>query len=98
MASSRIPVDVSKLSTEELLVGALREVPEDDPDDPVPHLVALHARPTREVFDAAVRLVACGDPAERELGVRILRELGGYDDAGRRPFSGEDHGGSGRGW
>jgi hypothetical protein len=26
MASSRIPVDVSKVSTEELLVGALREV------------------------------------------------------------------------
>jgi HEAT repeat protein len=89
MASPRIPVELSKLSTGELLVGALREVPEDDPDDAVPHLVALHERPTREVFDAAVRLVACDDPAERELGVRILRELGDYDDAGRRPFSSE---------
>jgi HEAT repeat protein len=89
MASPRIPVDLSKLSTAELLVGARREVPEEDPDDPVPHLVALHARATREVFDAAVQLVARDNPAERELGVRILRELGDYDDAGRRPFSNE---------
>jgi HEAT repeat protein len=91
MASPEIPVELSKLSTAELLAGARREVPEDDRDDQVPHLVALQARPTREVFDAAVQLVARDDPAERELGVRILRELGDYDGdgAGRRPFSSE---------
>lgn len=87
MTSTKIAADLSTLSTAELLAGALREVPEDDPYDPAPHLVALHKRPTREVFDAAVRLVASDNPAERELGVRILRELGDYDDAGRRPFS-----------
>ncbi|WP_346538950.1 HEAT repeat domain-containing protein [Micromonospora sp. DPT] len=88
MAPSRSPVNLSELSTAELLAGALREVSQDDLDHPVPHLVALHGRPTREVWDAAVRLVTRADPTERELGVRILRELGEPDDAGRRPFRG----------
>ncbi|MER7444012.1 HEAT repeat domain-containing protein [Micromonospora avicenniae] len=87
--SSRDRVDFSRLSTAELLAGALREVSVADPDKSVPYLVALHARPTRQVFDVAVRLVACDNPAERELGVRILRELGDHDVAGRRPFSRE---------
>lgn len=89
VTSPRNPVGLSKLSTAELLAGALSEVSVADPDEPVPHLVALHARPTREVFDVAARLVARDNPAERELGVRILRELGDHDAAGRRPFSRE---------
>lgn len=65
------------------------EVVQAGQDDPVPHLVALHQRATREVFDAAAHLVSSGDRAERELGVLVLRELGNPDTAGRRPFSSE---------
>lgn len=75
------------MSTAELLVAAQLEVLHDDPESPDPHLVALHERPTREVFDAAARMLSSGDTAARELGVRILRELGPQGEAGRRPFS-----------
>ncbi|MFE2328655.1 HEAT repeat domain-containing protein [Streptomyces sp. NPDC059385] len=76
-------------TTDELFAGALGEVATDDDEGAVPFLVALHDRPTREVFDRAARLLACEDPVERELGARVLRELGPYDDEGRRPFTTE---------
>lgn len=79
--------EAGKLSTPELLVAAQAEAIQAGPDDPEPHLVALHQRPTPEVFDAATELIASTDPADRTVGVRILRELGAADDAGRRPFS-----------
>lgn len=76
-----------KLSTSELLIAARQEAVEAGPDDPEPHLVALHQRPTPEVFGAATELIAGTDPADRVFGIRILRELGEADDTGRRPFS-----------
>ncbi|GAA1595913.1 HEAT repeat domain-containing protein [Actinoplanes couchii] len=62
-----LPLDV-------LLRLALREV-EDDGDAPMPSLVALHRRSTREVFERAVALAGHRDSARRELGVLILREF-----------------------
>ncbi|GGM69639.1 hypothetical protein GCM10007977_084190 [Dactylosporangium sucinum] len=41
------------------------------------------------MFEAAVRLLSSDDAVERELGVRILRELGRQDEAGHRPFTAE---------
>lgn len=78
-----------QLPTADLLIAAQREVTQGEPDVPAPHLVALHLRATREVFDAAVGLLSDGDAAARELGVLILRELGPQDEEGRRPFSAE---------
>lgn len=73
---------------DELFAGALREMGEHD--GPVPCLVALHGRPTREVFDRAAQLLTREDPVERELGARVLRELGTPDaEDGRRPFTAE---------
>ncbi|AWZ07249.1 hypothetical protein DRB96_24795 [Streptomyces sp. ICC1] len=71
-------------TADELFAGAFREIAADA--DAVPCLIALHGRPTREVFERAARLLACEDPVERELGARVLRELGPYDAEGRRPF------------
>jgi HEAT repeat protein len=68
-----------------LLRLARREVEDDDVATPA--LSALHRRPSREVFDRAVVLVCDSDTAQRELGVRILRELGDEQPGGRRPFS-----------
>jgi HEAT repeat protein len=65
---------------------ALREIGE-DPDQQKPFLVALHCRPERAVFEAAVALLGHDHAAHRELGVRILRELGAEQDEGRRPFT-----------
>ncbi|MFG2873646.1 HEAT repeat domain-containing protein [Streptomyces sp. NPDC048337] len=76
-------------TTDALFAGALAEVGADEDEGPVPCLVALHNRPTREVFDRAARLLACEDPVERELGARVLRELGPHDTEGRRPFTAE---------
>jgi hypothetical protein len=39
------------------------------------------------VFNAAAALVDDRDPVRRELGLRILRELGAQQHDGRRPFS-----------
>ncbi|MGW6709180.1 HEAT repeat domain-containing protein [Streptomyces sp. NPDC054956] len=77
------------LTTDELFAGALVEVGEDDDERATPCLIALTGRPTREVFDRAARLLACDGYLERELGARILRELGPYDAEGRRPFAEE---------
>ena len=78
---------LSHLSTAQLLAGARAEAVRDDPDAAVPYLVALHDRATQEVFDTAARLLPADDPIDRELGARILRELGRQDETGRRPFS-----------
>jgi HEAT repeat protein len=87
--SSSAKDELSRMSIPALFAAARAEVPEDDPDNPAPHLVALHMRPTREVFDAAAHLLADDDPAARELGARVLRELGPSDDTGHRPFTAE---------
>nr|WSX53692.1 hypothetical protein OG409_35100 [Streptomyces sp. NBC_00974] len=77
-------------TTDELFAGALGELGAlGGDDDAVPFLLALHRRPTREVFDRAARLLACEEPLERELGARVLRELGPYDGEGLRPFAAE---------
>ena len=81
--------EAGKLPTDVLLAAAKTEMVQAGQDDPVPHLVALHRRATREVFDAAARLMSSVDGAERELGVLVFRELGDPDEEGRRPFSGE---------
>jgi len=82
-------VVAGKLSTAELLTAAQLEVNQDGVEIPVPHLVALQDRATQEVFDAAARVLASEDSRARELGARVLRELGPGDEAGRRPFSSE---------
>lgn len=74
-------------STDDLFAGALGEIGVDG--GPLACLVALHRRPTREVFDRAARLLAREEPLERELGARILRELGPHDAEGHRPFTAE---------
>lgn len=73
------------MTVDDLVLRALNEVARQD-DGPVPHLVALHSRPTREVFNAAVHLLQSESNGKRELGARILREIG---PAGARPFSHE---------
>ncbi|MDJ0380456.1 hypothetical protein [Streptomyces sp. G-G2] len=75
-------------ATDDLFAAALAEVQADD-DGPVPGLLALHARPTRLVFERAAALLAHEEPAERELGARVLRELGRHGADGRRPFTTE---------
>ncbi|WP_189329909.1 HEAT repeat domain-containing protein [Actinoplanes ianthinogenes] len=69
-----------------LLRLALREIQDDDGVMALPSLAALHRRPTRQLFDRAAALATDGDPEHRELGVRILRELGDEQPDGRRPF------------
>jgi HEAT repeat protein len=75
-----------ELPTALLLRLALRQVC-DEPDGPASFLVALHGRPIPEVFDAAVALVHDELAGRRELGIRILRELGAERSDGGRPFS-----------
>jgi hypothetical protein len=81
----------SSLPTRQLVAVALIEVEEDHEDEPAPHLVALHDRANRDVLDIAIQLLSHDNRIRRELGARILRELGPADpDAdGRRPFSAE---------
>jgi len=74
------------LPLEVLLRLARREVEGDDGDVALPALSALHRRPSQEVFDRAAVLVCDDDATQRELGVRILRELGDQQPDGRRPF------------
>ena len=73
------------MTVDDLVLKALDEVVRQD-DGPVPCLAALHSRPTHEVFDAAVQLLRSESSAKRELGARVLRELG---PEGARPFSRE---------
>ncbi|WP_327004129.1 hypothetical protein OHA72_55310 [Dactylosporangium sp. NBC_01737] len=69
-------VPVNERTTAELFDGALAEVEDDDPEWHYDHLLALHGRPTPEVFETARALTRDADPARRELGVRVLREVG----------------------
>jgi hypothetical protein len=80
---------VDPASDDELFVRTLREIGVEEEDSPLPSLVALHDRPTRYVFERAARLLAHDKPEERELGARVLRELGECDAEGRRPFTAE---------
>jgi HEAT repeat protein len=64
------------MSTSALFAGALIEVRDEDENSRLAHLVSLHERPNREVFDTAITLTASPDPIRRQLGVRVLRELG----------------------
>ncbi|MGW3654657.1 HEAT repeat domain-containing protein [Streptomyces sp. NPDC005151] len=80
--------DAEAATDDELFVKALHEISmEDTEDDPLPALEALQDRPTLYVFERAARLLAHESPDERELGARILRELGPYDAEGCRPFT-----------
>ncbi|MGX6608011.1 HEAT repeat domain-containing protein [Micromonosporaceae bacterium Da 78-11] len=79
------PVNTQTMTVGDLLTGALAEVARQD-NGPLPHLTALHERPTPEVYDTAVRLLHDDDETNRELGARILRELG-PENEGSMPFS-----------
>jgi hypothetical protein len=63
---------------------ALEEQASTGSHEPVPYLVELHDRGSRLTFAAAVALIAQGG-ARRQLGLRILKELGGAE----RPFANE---------
>jgi hypothetical protein len=90
LESGRTLSDRDVPASDELLLRlARREIEDDDGEDPLPSLIALHRRPSREVFDRAATLVRDSDATGRELGVRILRELGDEQPGGRRPFSEE---------
>jgi len=67
-----------------LMQLARREVEDDDGEVAMPALSALQRRSSREVFDRAAALVSDSDVTRRELGVRILRELGDEQPGGRR--------------
>jgi HEAT repeat protein len=88
VSDSDLPA-LEELPLELLLRLARREIEDDDGDVAMPSLLALHRRPTRAVFDRAAALVGDSDAAQRELGVRILRELGDEQPGGRRPFRDE---------
>jgi HEAT repeat protein len=77
------------MSTHQLFAAALREVTEDDGERRLDHLVALHQRDTPEVFDTAAALLADAGAIRRELGARVLRELGPPGEDHRRTFSAE---------
>ncbi len=74
-------VPLPQMPTAALFARAAAEIADDDPEWHFTHLVALHRRPTREVFDTARALAADRDPARRRLGVRVLREVGHGDPA-----------------
>ena len=82
-------LDTAVMSVGELFVAALTEVEHDDGEQPLPYLVALHERGSREVFETAAALLDSSDELRRELGVRVLRELGPVGVDGRRPYRAE---------
>ncbi len=84
---SHPPAEPAQLSTEALFAAAQLEVSGDGPERRAPHLVELHECATPEVFERAACLLVGDDPGARELGARVLRELGPADGAGRRPFT-----------
>ena len=81
--------DPEELPLELLLRLARREIEDEYGDAPMPSLVALHRRATREVFDRAAALVCDSDTTQRDLGVQILRNLGDEQLDGCRPFRDE---------
>lgn len=60
-----------------LFDAALEELRHETPGSPVPLLVELHRRGTREIYERAVAWTRSRSELERVLAVRILRELGG---------------------
>jgi HEAT repeat protein len=72
-----MPASIRNLDLEAFLRGARAELAAETDSSPVPHVVELHHRETREIFERAC--LACASPTleERILGLRILRELGG---------------------
>ena len=78
-------------STDELISFALSHTSGGPDDDEGPSLywqavVALHERGTREVFDAATRLLTSPCASERELGVNVHAQLGFRQE---KPFAAE---------
>jgi len=65
---------------EELLEAARREWT-DETDEWQPHVCALAARGSREVFDALVELGTDADPGARELAAYVLGQLGAHAPA-----------------
>ncbi|GEA86741.1 HEAT repeat domain-containing protein [Cellulomonas cellasea] len=78
---------LSDLPLATLVEAALEEERHSTGDAPPTYLLELHRRPTEDVLDLALRSTTSADPDERDLGIRILRELGPADETGRRPFS-----------
>jgi hypothetical protein len=71
------------LATDELLDRALAEqvaATAEDRDEDLRYLVALHERTERGTFDRAMQLASSASRDERELGTRILKELGPWAD------------------
>jgi HEAT repeat protein len=73
--TAKVSATMSLPSTADLIEAALAEELRDD-NKPVPNLVALHERGTREVLDAAIKQCHSPDPIRRIVGARILGELG----------------------
>ena len=72
-------------TTDQLISFALSHPPRDGFPDPHWDVIALlHKRGTREIFDAATRLLRSRNQSERELGVNIHAQLG-YDR--NKPFA-----------
>lgn len=94
-------VEVRKAAAIVLSVGSLAEQPLPEVVDRalaevrdaankrerIHHLVELQNRPSSEVLQTALQLTSSADDDERELGIRVLGELGPLDANGRRPFS-----------
>ena len=79
----------ANLTTDELVERALAEqiaATADNRDEDLGYIVALHERTERKTFDRAIQLASSGSRDERELGTRILSELGPWAD---RTFKGE---------
>jgi hypothetical protein len=72
-----MPASIRNLDLEALLRGARAELAAETDSNPVPHVVELHRRGTREIFERACLACASPLPEERILGLVILRELGG---------------------
>jgi hypothetical protein len=72
-------------TTAELITTVLA-APDEDEDAWQPALRELHARPTRETFDAARALLTGDTMAERELGVEILAGLGEVRGSPNLPY------------
>lgn len=56
----------------ELLGAALAEVEQDDGDQRLPYLVALHEYGLREAFESAAALLDSSDETRREQGCPVL--------------------------
>lgn len=79
-------MEIQRDATTAELIAAVLAAPDDPEDGWLPALRELQNRPTRETFDAAIRLLASDAIPERELGVEILGQLGGSGSDPNRPF------------